>query len=84
MPDDVVALDFFVEDRHLVIDAVVTTMYMITLLQKEASIPGLAAKQAEDKKFLAYRTSSHPIAAPHGVDGGPHVLIGPVRYERWN
>ena len=71
-PDDYMALDFFAQDMHLVIDAVVTTMCMNTFLQKVASIPGYAAKQAEDRKFQADRISSHPIATPHG---GPHVLV---------
>jgi len=58
MPGDVVALDFFAHGKHLVIDAVVTTLYKNTILQKVTSIPGYAAKQAEDGKFLADRTSS--------------------------
>jgi hypothetical protein len=67
-----VALDFFAEGRHLVIDAVVKTVYRNTILQKVASIPRYEVKQAEDKKILANRTSSHPIATPRG---GPHVLV---------
>ena len=66
------ALEFFAKGIHLVIDAVVTTMYRNKVLHKVASIPGYATKQAEDKKLLADRTSSHPIATPHG---GPHVLV---------
>jgi hypothetical protein len=56
----------------MVIDAVVTTVYKNTVLQQVANIPGYAAKQAEDKKFLADMTSSQPIAASHG---GQHVLV---------
>ena len=48
------------------------TVYRNTVLQKVASIPGYATKQAEDRKCLADCTSSHSIAAPHG---GPHVLV---------
>ena len=43
-PCDVVALDFFADGRHLVIDAVLTTVYRNTGLQKVATIPGFAAK----------------------------------------
>ena len=49
-----------------------TTVYRNGVLQQVASIPGYAAKQAEDKKFRADRTSSHFIAAQHG---GPHALV---------
>ena len=47
-PGDIVALDFFADDRHFVIDAVMTTMYMNTAQEKVATIPGYVAKQAED------------------------------------
>ena len=50
---DIVALDFFADGRHLVIDAVMTTVYRNIVLEKVATIPGYAAKQAEDMKFLA-------------------------------
>ena len=52
-PRDVVALDFFADGRHLVIDAVMTTVYMNTVMEKLAIVPGFAAKQAEVRKFLA-------------------------------
>jgi hypothetical protein len=71
-PGDVVALDFFAEGRHLVIDAVMTTVYRNTILEKVATVPGFAAKQAEDRKLLADRTSTQPISAVHG---GPHILV---------
>jgi hypothetical protein len=71
-PSDAVALDFFAHGRHLIIDEVVTTVYKNIVLQKVASIPGCATKQAEDRKLLADRTSSHPIATPRG---GPRVLV---------
>ena len=76
---DVVALDFFAQGRHLAIDAIVTTTYKNTVLQKIASIPGNEAKQAEDRKFLADRTPSQPIATPYG---GLHVLV-PFAIESW-
>jgi len=67
---DVVVLDFF--GKHLMIDAMATTVYRNTILQRAASISGYAAKQAEDIKFLAERNSTGPIAAIHGA---PHVLV---------
>ncbi len=57
-PGDVVALNFFADGRHLVIDAVMTTVYRNTMLERVATIPGFAAKHAEDNNFLADRTSS--------------------------
>ena len=57
--------------RHLVIDVVVTTVYHNTVVQRVASIPGYAAKQADGRKLLADRTSLEPIAVVHG---GPYVL----------
>ena len=66
------ALDFFADGWHLVIDAMVPTVYKNTMLQKITSIPWYAAKQTEDVKFQADRTSNQPNAAPHG---GPHVLV---------
>jgi hypothetical protein len=63
---DVVVLDdFFAEGHHLVINVVVTTVYRNTILKHAASIPGYAAKQAEDRKFQADRASTQPIAAIH-------------------
>ena len=71
-PGDVVALDFFADDRHLVIDAVMTTLYRNTVLEKVATIPGYAAKQAKDMKFPADMTSLPPISAMHGC---PNILV---------
>jgi len=71
-PGDVVALDFFADGRHMVIDAVLTTVYMNTVLEKVATIPWYAAKQAEDRKFLADRTSTQPISV---IRGDPHILF---------
>jgi len=71
-PGDAVALDFFADGRHLVIDAMMTTVYKNTILEKVATIPGFATKQAEDMKFLADKKSRQLIAAIHG---GPHILV---------
>ena len=69
---DVVALDFFADDRHLVIDVAMTTRSKNTMPEKVATVPGYAAKQVEDNKFLADMTSRQPISAIHG---GPHILV---------
>ncbi len=71
-PGDVVALNFFAEGRHLVVDAVMTTVYRNTALKKVATIPGYAAKQAEEKKFQADKASTQPVSAVHG---GLHILL---------
>jgi hypothetical protein len=65
-------MDFAEGGRHLIIDGVVTTVYINTVLQKVTAIPGFAAKHAEDKKFKAGADSSHPVAAHHG---GHHRFI---------
>ena len=57
-PGDVVALDFFADGHHLVIDAVMTIVYKNTVLEKVATVPGFVVKQAEDRKFLTDRTST--------------------------
>ena len=71
-PGDVVVLDFFRDGQHLVIDAVVTTVYRNTILHQVSTIPGYAAKQAEDKKLYADMSYAQPVAYIHG---GPHVLV---------
>jgi hypothetical protein len=71
-------IDFFVEGRHLVIDAVMTTVYMNTVLEKVATIPGFAAKHAEDRKLFADRTSTQPIG---GARRPPHFC--PLCDRRW-
>jgi hypothetical protein len=71
-PGDVVVLDFFRDGQHLVIDAVVTTVYRNTVFHQVSTIPGYAAKQAEDRKFYADKSSAEPVASIHG---GPHVLV---------
>ncbi len=43
-PEDIVVLDFFAEGRHLVVDAVVTTVYRNTILKNASTIVGYAAK----------------------------------------
>ncbi len=50
-PGDVVVLDLFAKDSHLVVDSVVTTVYRNAIFQGTSTIPGYAAKQAKDRKF---------------------------------
>jgi hypothetical protein len=50
-PGDVVALDFFADGRHLFIDAVLTTVYMNTFMEKVVTVLGFEAKQVEDRKL---------------------------------
>ncbi len=71
-PGDIVALDFFADGRHMVIDAVMTSVYRNTVLEKVATILSYAAKQLEDRKFLADKDSRQPIAV---IYGGPHILV---------
>ena len=39
--------------RYLILDEVVTTVYMNSIMSRVASVPGFAAKQVEDTKFKA-------------------------------
>jgi hypothetical protein len=71
-PRDVVVLDFFAEGRHLVVDAVLTTLYRDVILKNTSAVQGYAAKQVEDRKFQVGHVSSQPITAIHG---GFHVLV---------
>ncbi len=54
------------------IDVVVITMNRNTVLQKVATIPAYAAKHDSDRKLLADKNSTEPIAA---IRGGPHVPV---------
>ncbi len=71
-PGDQVVLDFAEGGRYLVIGAVVTTVYMKSIMSKVVVIPGFAAKQDEDRKFKANEHSLHLVSAIHG---GHHKLI---------
>ena len=71
-PGDLVALDFFGPGRHLLLDAVVTTIYRNAIMDKASKIPGHAAKLAEDRKFDADKASVTPVSS---VFGGDHVLV---------
>ena len=71
-PGDVVVLNFYGPGRHLVIDAVISTVYRNTLLSVTSLIPGHVAKLAEDKKFKADELSSQPVSCKHG---GDHVFV---------
>jgi len=71
-PGGEVAPDFLAYGRRLDIDIVITTAFRNTVLHQVANIPGYAAKQAEDMKFLADKNYRQPIAASNG---GHHVLV---------
>ena len=61
-------------DRHLVIDAVISTVHRNTILSVTSLIPGHVAKlAAEDKKFKADEMSSQPVSCKHGA--GDHVFV---------
>ena len=71
-PCDLVVLDFADGGRHLVFDALITTVYKNTILSKVVVIPGFAAKQVEHRKFKADADSLHLVSSLHG---GRHRLI---------
>ena len=69
---DIVVLDFYGLGRHLVIDVVLCTVYRNVILAQTCSIPGYAAKMAEDRKFYNDKKSSHPVSSKYG---GAHVFV---------
>jgi hypothetical protein len=71
-PGDDVVLELFAKGKNLVIDAVFTIVYCNTVFQKVAYVLGHATKHAEDRNFLAGKSSAEPIAAIHG---GPHIRV---------
>ena len=72
-PGDVVVLNFYGPGRHMVIDAVISTVNRNTILSVTSLIPGHhVAKLAEDKKFKADEMSSQPVSCKHG---GDHVFV---------
>ena len=71
-PGDIVVLNFYGLGRHLVIDVVLCTVYRNVTLAQTCSIPGYAAKMAEDRKFYNDKKSSHPVSSKYG---GDHVLV---------
>ena len=58
--------------RHLVIDVVLCTVYRNVTLAQTCSIPGYAAKMAEDRTFYNDKKSSHPVSSNYG---GGHVFV---------
>ena len=65
-------LDFTTYGRHLIVDKVVTPVYMNLILAKVAMVLGFTAKKAEDPKLKAAETSAQPVAASHG---GRHPFV---------
>ena len=81
-PGDLVVLDFAVEGKHLIIDGMVTSVYRNSILSRVATVPGFAAKQAEDKKFKVDADSPEHVAANNG--GCRHLNPLPWRMaEEW-
>ena len=58
-PGDVVVLDFYGPDHHLVIDASVTSIYRNSVLVQCSKVPGYAASQREYDKFMLMPESPH-------------------------
>jgi len=54
------------------LDGVLTSGFKNRCLRSTPTIPGFDAKQAEDQKFYADRSSRSPVSIAHV---GPHVLI---------
>jgi hypothetical protein len=69
---DLVAVDFTAPGRHLILDGVVTTVYMNFILSRAAAVPGFAARQVENTKFKADNTLAHPISVAYG---GRHTFV---------
>ena len=79
-PGDLVALDFFGSGRHLLLDAVVTTIYRNAIMDKATKIPGHATKLAEDRNF-ATLTKLHPLRCPLSSEAIVYLSPLPSRME---
>ena len=62
---DLVVLDFKTPCRHLVMDGVVTIVYMNSILARLAAVLGFEANKVEDTKFKA---SENSASSPGGCD----------------
>ena len=58
-PGDLIVLDFTAPGRHLILDGVVTTVYMNSIMSRVATVPEFAARQVENTKFKADQASAH-------------------------
>ena len=68
-----VALDFYGEGHHLVIDASFSSVWKNATIRGCSTVPGFAAAQREQAKFDADdRASSKPVSRMHG---GAHTLV---------
>ena len=65
-------LDYTSPGKHLLLEGVVTTVYMNTRQWETRGIPWYAAKLVEDKKSYADKSSERPVAWIHG---GRHTLV---------
>ena len=65
-------LDYTAPGNHLLLDGVDITEYMNTRHWETRGIPGYAAKQVEDTKFYADKSSKRPVTRIHG---GRHTLV---------
>ncbi len=63
---DLVAMDIYFVDMHLIIDGVVTSSFRNSILSRVAAVPGFASKQAEKRKVDADRARAQPVIAIHG------------------
>ena len=78
-PGDIVVLNFYGLGRHLlVIDVVLCTVYRNVTLAQTCSIPGYAAKMAEDRKFYNDKKSSHPVSSKYGGT----MCLSPLRWRK--
>ena len=70
-PRDIMVLDYHALGRHLLLEGVVTMVYRNTRQRETGGIPGYTAKQVEDIKLYADKSSERPVARIHG---GLHTL----------
>jgi len=69
---DIVVLDYTAPGKHLLLDGVVTTVYLNTRQRETQGNPGYAAKLVEDMKCYADKNSERLVARIHG---GRHTLV---------
>jgi hypothetical protein len=69
---DIVLLDYYSPEHHLMLDGVITTVYKNTRQGETWEIPGYATKLVEVRKFYADNTSEWHVARIHG---GKHTFV---------
>jgi hypothetical protein len=59
--DIIMVLDYYIPDKHLLVDGVITIVCKNTCLKKTPITPRYATKQDEDMKLYTNKASAKPV-----------------------